>query len=130
MTENVMVLGKLKLYSIMKTTSFNDALKFNSDRISTSVILETSFSKEIRILLAEGQKMKEHKTPFPIVVHVLEGEIDFGVQGVISSLKKGAIIALDGNVSHDLTALKDSVIRLSLSKLDSLKRVENVAKTF
>ena len=113
----------------MKTASFNDALQFNRDRITTSVILETSFSKEIRILLAKGQKMKEHKTPFPIVVHVLEGAIDFGVQGEIYSLEKGAIIALEGNISHDLTALKDSVVRLSLSKLDTIKRVENVAKT-
>jgi hypothetical protein len=48
----------------MKTTSFNDALQFNRDRITTSVILETSFSKEIRILLAKGQKMKEHKNTF------------------------------------------------------------------
>ena len=113
----------------MKTASFNDALQFNNDRITTSVILETSFSKEIRILLAKGQKMKEHKTPFPIGVHVLEGAIDFGVQGEIYYLEKGVIIALEGNISHDLTALKDSVVRLSLSKLDTVKRVENVAKT-
>ena len=63
------------------------------------------------------------------MVHVLEGKIDFGVQGVISSLEKGAIIALEGNIPHDLTALKDSVIRLTLSKLDTAKRVENVAET-
>ena len=113
----------------MKTASFNDALQFNRDRITTSVILETSFSKEIRILLAKGQKMKEHKTPFPIVVHVLEGSIDFGVQSEIYSLEKGAVIALEGNIPHNLTALKDSVIRLSLSKLDSAKRVESVAET-
>ncbi len=113
----------------MKIASFNDALQFNHERITTNVILETSFSKEIRILLAKGQKMKEHKTLFPIVVHVLEGKIDFGVQGVISSLEKGAIIALEGNIPHDLTALKDSVIRLTLSKLDTAKRVENVAET-
>jgi quercetin dioxygenase-like cupin family protein len=113
----------------MKTASFNDALQFNRDRITTSVILETSFSKEIRILLAKDQKMKEHKTPFPIGVHVLEGAIDFGVEGEISSLEKGAIIALKGNIPHNLTALKDSVIRLTLSKLDTAKRVENVAET-
>ncbi len=113
----------------MKIASFNDTLQFNHERITTNVILETSFSKEIRILLTKGQKMKAHKTPFPIVVHVLEGSIDFGVLGGISSLEKGAIIALKGNVSHDLTALKDSVIRLTLSKLDTAKRVENIAKS-
>ena len=44
-------------------------------------------------------------------------------------LDKGAIIALEGDIPHDLTALQDSVIRLSLSLLDSEKRVENITKT-
>ena len=52
------------------------------------MILETSFSKEIRILLKNGQTMKEHKAPFPIGVHILEGTIDFGIKGEIKSLKK------------------------------------------
>ena len=113
----------------MNSASFNNALQFNRSRVTTSVILETSFSKEIQILLSKGQKMKEHKTPFPILVHVLEGQIDFGVEGETSFLDKGAIIALEGDIPHDLTALQDSVIRLSLSLLDSEKRVENITKT-
>ena len=34
--------------------------------------------------------MKERKTPFPILVHVLEGQIDFGLEGETSFLDKGA----------------------------------------
>lgn len=109
----------------MKTESFNDDVIF-SDKISTKVILETPFSKEIRILLKSGQIMKEHKAPFPIIVHVLEGTIDFGVLGEIKKLQKGAIITLDENIPHDLTALEDSIVRLSLSKLDTASRVEKV----
>jgi quercetin dioxygenase-like cupin family protein len=108
----------------MKIDSFNDDVVFN-DTITTKVILETPLSKEIRILLKCGQIMKEHKAPFPIIVHVLEGEIDFGVQGKIHKLQNGAIITLNENIPHDLTALKDSVVRLSLSKGDSVARVEN-----
>lgn len=72
--------------------------------------------------------MKEHKTPFPIIVHLLEGEINFGVQGAVHLLKKGAIITLEGDVPHDLTALKDSIVRLTLSKLDKVERVKKVAE--
>lgn len=109
----------------MKIESFNDEVAF-SDKISTKVILETSFSKEIRIVLKRGQIMKEHKAPFPIIVHILEGTIDFGVCGKIKKLKKGAIITLEENVPHDLTAVEDSIVRLSLSKLDKISRVEKV----
>ena len=90
--------------------------------------LTPSFSKEIRILLKSGQVLKEHKTKYPIVVHVLEGEINFGVEDLIHTMKSGGIISLEGNVAHDLTAIQDSVIRLSLFKLDNVERVEKVAK--
>lgn len=111
----------------MEVASFSEALQFG-DKISTKVILESPFSKEIRILLKEGQVMKEHKTKFPIVVQVLAGEIDFGAEGEIQNFKSGGIVALEGNIPHDLTAKKDSVVRLSLSKSDQVERVENVVK--
>lgn len=110
----------------MKIGSFNENVEFNENRIETKVLLESSFSKEIRILLKQGQIMKEHKAPYPIIVHVLDGEIDFGVQGKKHLLKKGDIITLTGNIPHDLTARRDSIIRLTLSKLDKAERVEKV----
>lgn len=110
----------------MKIESFNDNLDFNDNKIVTKVLLETSFSKEIRILLKEGQSMKEHKAPFPIIVHIIEGEIDFGVEGETHRLIKGNIITLTANTPHDLLAKKDSIVRLTLSKLDKPERVESV----
>lgn len=111
----------------MNIKSFNEHLDYNDNRIVTKVILETSFSKEIRILLKSGQTMKEHKAPFPIIVHILEGKIDFGVAGELITLKKGDVITLDSNIYHDLTAKKDSIVRLTLSKLDDASRVVKIA---
>lgn len=112
----------------MNIKSFNAHLDYNDNRIVTQVILETSFSKEIRILLKNGQTMKEHKAPFSIIVHILEGKIDFGVEGETIPLKKGDIITLKSSVSHDLTAKEDSIVRLTLSKLDDVDRVKKVAE--
>ena len=106
--------------------SFNDELEFDENRVKTKVLLETSFSKEIRILLKEGQIMKEHKTPFPILIHVLEGEIELGINRTIHLLKSGAIIALEGNVPHDLNAKENSIVRLTLSMQDKVERVNDV----
>lgn len=111
----------------MNLSSYNEDVIFNDNKIATKLILESSFSKEMRILLKRGQVMKEHKTKYPIVVHILQGEIDFGVLGEVKNLNEGAIIALEGNVPHDLTALQDSVVRLTLSKHDEAERVEKVA---
>jgi len=85
----------------MKIELVNERLDFNEKKIVTKVLLETFFSEEIRILLKQGQMMKEHKAPFPIIVHIIDGQIDFSVQGSIHALKKGDIITLPANIPHD-----------------------------
>lgn len=106
--------------SILKEVSYNES------KPKIDVLFQTDHTKEIRIALNTNQEMKEHKTPFPIVVEVVAGEIDFGVQGEKHRMNAGDLISLEGNVPHDLFALQASVIRLSLSKLDSVERVRNI----
>ena len=112
----------------MEITSYNSDVEYNDAKVRTQLILETAFSKEIRILLKKGQSMREHKAPFPIVVHLLEGSIDFGIAGQNNRLEKGAILTLEGNTPHDLYAHEDSMVRLTLSKQDKVERVEDVVK--
>ena len=112
----------------MKTASIYQDLEFNENKPAIKAILETDFTKEIRILMRENQEMKEHQTPFPIVVELLEGEIIFGAEGQNYEVKKGDLLTLSGGVPHNLIAKKESVIRLTLSKLDSSKRVKGVAE--
>jgi len=112
----------------MKTASLINNIEHNEKRPAIQVLLETESGKEIRIAFKKGQVMKEHKTPFPIMVEIFEGSITFGVNGDVHTLSKGDLITLEGNVPHDLTAIVDSIVRLSLNKADSAKRVEDVAK--
>ena len=112
----------------MKIASIYENLEFNENKPAVKLILETDFTKEIRILMKKGQEMKEHQTPYPIVVELLSGEIIFGVEGQNYEVKKGDLLTLSGGVPHNLIAKKESVIRLTLSKLDSSKRVEGVAE--
>lgn len=112
----------------MKTASMVEGLKFKEDKPNIQVLFETANTKEIRIALGKGQVMKEHKTKYPIVVEIFEGEIDFTVYGKIERLKKGAILALEGNVLHELLGIEDTTVRLSLSKADTVERVFSVIR--
>ncbi len=111
----------------MNTTSLYKNLEFKENKPVITVLLESDFTKEIRIAFKAEHVMKEHKTPFPIVVEIVEGEIDFGVHGKTHFLKKGDLIALEGGVPHDLKAKSESIVRLTLSKFDTSERVKAVS---
>lgn len=111
----------------MKTASLTKSLAYNENKPAIQVLFETDSTKEIRIAMKAGQVMKEHKTPFPIVVELFEGKLIFGVEGEKYNLEKGDILSLEGDVPHDLESITDSTIRLSLSKKDKVERVKSVA---
>ena len=110
----------------MNTASLIENVAYDENKPAVTVLLKTKTSKEIRIVMKQGQSMKEHKAPYPIVVEIFEGSIDFGVKREKQILKKGDLIALDENVPHDLTCISDCIVRLSLSIFDSVERVNNV----
>jgi quercetin dioxygenase-like cupin family protein len=112
----------------MEIASLYQDLEYKDDKPVIKVLFETSFTKEIRIAMKQGTQMKEHKTSFPIVVQIVEGKIDFGVQDQIKNLVKGDLIALEANIPHNLNALEDSIVRLTLTKNDEADRVKNVAE--
>ena len=112
----------------MKQTNIFKDLTYNEDKVAITVLFETETTKEIRIAFKAGQLMKKHQTSFPITVEMVAGSLDFGVENQVLNLEKGDLISLDGGIPHDLTATTDCIVRLTLSKLDSVQRVKNVVK--
>jgi quercetin dioxygenase-like cupin family protein len=100
----------------MKIASLLQDLVFQDEKPTLTVILETEFTKEIRLTFKEGQIMKEHRTPLPLIVEVVEGIIDFGVNDDVFRLEKGNLIALEGGTPHSLKAVVASIIRLTISR--------------
>jgi len=112
----------------MSVKSFLEDVKFDSNKIQTNVILETPSCKEIRIVFPKGQVMKRHFSPYPIIIYVVKGLVELGLEETIFSMSGGYIIALEAGMIHNLVAKEDTLIRLTLSKQDKIKRVDKVAK--
>jgi quercetin dioxygenase-like cupin family protein len=112
----------------MQKSSLLNSVTYNTNKPAISVLFETESTKEIRIVFKKDQFMKAHKTTFPITVEIFEGAIDFGVKGKIQNLVKGDLVWLEANTEHNLMAKQDSIVRLTLSKLDTVERVKKVTE--
>lgn len=97
----------------MLTASIFKDIEYKEDRPSFTILLQNDYLKESRILFKANQIIREHTSPYPIVVEVVEGHIEFGAGGIKHQLEKGDIINLDAKEPHDLKAVKDSIVRLS-----------------
>ncbi len=84
-----------------------------SDRNSITVF-KSDTSTIVLIGMHENAKLKEHSAIGNITVQVLDGEIEFFVQQQIHSMGKGKMIALEANIPHSVTALKESFFLLTL----------------
>lgn len=112
----------------MQKFNIYENLVYSDEKVQITPMYNSDISKEVRIVFKEGQIMKDHKTSFPISVQIVEGEIDFGVGEQVYNLIKGDIVSLEANIMHNLKANDDSIVRLTLSKADTVKRVQGVLK--
>ena len=113
----------MKIASVLKDITYGETAP------NVSVLINTTDTKEVRIVFKETQEMKQHTAPYPIVVSVVEGSIDFGVGNKRFILEKGMMIALEARIPHDLIALQNSIVRLSLNKSDNVDRTIASANT-
>jgi quercetin dioxygenase-like cupin family protein len=86
----------------------------NSDRNAMTVFK----SDEMRIVLIALHKaavIKEHSANGTISVQVLDGEINFDTDEKTYHLNKGEIITLHRKLPHEVAAVKESVLLLTVA---------------
>ena len=68
----------------------------------------------MRMVLSAGKKIAPHHVNGPITIHCLEGEVDVGVENERRILRTGDLLYLAGNVEHDLLALTNASLLVSV----------------
>lgn len=69
----------------------------------------------VLIALAAEASMPEHKTEGRVMVQVLSGHIRVKALGRTFSLRPGGVVALDHGIAHDVRALEESAMLLTIA---------------
>ena len=69
----------------------------------------------VLIALAAKTRMPEHKAEGRIAVHVLSGHIQVRASGRTFNLRAGGLLAIDQGVPHDVEALEESALLLTVA---------------
>lgn len=80
----------------------------------THAILKSEQLELVRIVLAQGKELRQHKAPGEITVLCIEGRIDLECRGSVHTLVAGDCIHLQKNEPHALRAVVDASALLTL----------------
>ena len=80
----------------------------------TKAIVKTPEMELARLVFPAGGEFPDHKVSGPIVVHCIEGEIEFVAMGVTRILKTGQLVYLLPDEPHSIRAISDSVVLLTI----------------
>jgi quercetin dioxygenase-like cupin family protein len=69
----------------------------------------------VLIALATEARMKEHKTDGRVSIQLLSGHIQLRASERTFNLRTGGLLALDHGVSHDVHALEESALLLTIA---------------
>tara|TARA_R110002167_G_scaffold134882_3_gene321182 strand:+ start:176 stop:514 length:339 start_codon:yes stop_codon:yes gene_type:complete len=77
-------------------------------------IVKTPNMELARLVFRAGETFESHKVTGPIVVHCINGMIEFTSMGTTCTLKAGQLLYLLPNELHSLRAVTDAVLLLTI----------------
>jgi quercetin dioxygenase-like cupin family protein len=83
-------------------------------RISKTLVKHSDF-RIVLILMKAGALMQEHRTDARISIHALSGRLVVQLPGQTVELPAGQLLVLEKSLSHDVAALEESAVLLSIS---------------
>lgn len=82
----------------------------------SKALLNLPEGKVVLFSMDAGQEMSDHRAPFVTTVHVLEGRLRFGVEGVEREMGPNDWLLMPVNAVHRLAALEPTRFILTLFK--------------
>lgn len=80
----------------------------------TSTLLKTGTVEVVRLVMAAGKELAEHKAPGEITVQCLEGKIAFTALGKTQELTAGQLLYLGAREPHSVKCVEDASFLLTI----------------
>ena len=87
-----------------------------SSGVISRVIHDDASAKVIRIVIASGSLLKEHKAPYPGFIRVLAGTAIFKTEDKEHTVNTGTLIRMDKDLLHSVHAETTTILLIILQK--------------
>jgi quercetin dioxygenase-like cupin family protein len=84
-------------------------------KVTSNLLLKSQDLRILLICLESGARLEEHHNDGRISIHVLEGAVKIRVQEHAQQFSAGQILALDRSIPHDVEAIEDSVVLVTIA---------------
>jgi quercetin dioxygenase-like cupin family protein len=82
---------------------------------NTVTLVKEPGLRVVVVALRAGARIKEHRAPAGLTVQTLVGHTSVRVPAGVVDLPRGHLVALEPDLAHDLAALEDSAVLLTIA---------------
>lgn len=97
--------------------------------IVSKALIDTGPVKQILFSMDAGQEISSHKAPFAATVQMLDGVVDFEVEGRTRLMRTNDWLLMPPNAPHSLKAITASRFLLTLIKESSTQKPSESRQT-
>jgi quercetin dioxygenase-like cupin family protein len=84
-------------------------------KLTSNLLVKTNDLRILLIAMEAGARMEQHHSDGRISIQVLEGSVRMLVQQQVKELAAGQLLAMDRSIKHDVEALADTVLLLTIA---------------
>ena len=99
-------------YHFGEVNSLADQIETNADRVQFKNVFSNNNGGVVLVGFKAGQALETHIAPAEVMVNVLEGEIEFTMNGKSNTLRAGEFLLMGADVPHSVKAIADSKMML------------------
>lgn len=101
------------------TTGLLEALPVSESSITSRVVVNNPLLRVVVFAFDTGEMLTEHTSPRAVVVQLIDGRLDYTLDGETTTMAPGDVIYMKPGVKHALVALEPSHMSLVMVDTDA-----------